>query len=327
MFLLKTKNVKSCENTVDDFSEPNQNKETTMSGTKITRLLSDPLKGISPVAAFKADRLRVYIYRDRKTMGEAAAVALEQNVRALGSWAGIFAAAPSQNDVYNSLTESKTFPWHLARALFQMDEYLELPASDARSFRCYHNTHLWGPALSAGRRLDPAVIQQFKIDPSIKAGKNLRISDNVWINSETLRYARLLRQFCPEIVQGGIGEVNGHIAFNDPPLADFYDPFLVKIIDIAKAAKDQQVAEGHYRTAADIPLAVTLTIPALTRGIKYWSCVVPTQRKASAVRRVIFDEVSPAVPGSILRTMENAALFLDLDAAGELDSGLLKSLR
>jgi glucosamine-6-phosphate deaminase len=298
-----------------------------MTGTKISRLLSDPLKGTSPVSAFKADRLKVYIYKDRKTMGEAACVALEQNVRRLGSWAGIFAAAPSQNDVYASLIENKTFPWHLARALFQMDEYLELPASDPKSFRYYHNTHLWGPALSAGRCIDPAVIKQFEIGPSQQKIKPVRISDDVWVNSETLRYARLLRQFCPDIVQGGLGELNGHIAFNDPPLADFYDPFLVKIIDIAQAAKDQQVAEGHYKTAADIPLAVTLTIPALKSGIKYWSCVVPTARKASAVRRVIFDEVSPAVPGSILRTMDNAALFLDLDAAGELDSGLLKSLR
>jgi glucosamine-6-phosphate deaminase len=41
----------------------------------------------------------------------------------------------------------------------------------------------------------------------------------------------------------GIGE-NGHIAFNDPPVADFNDPFLVKKVELDEICRNQQVHDG-----------------------------------------------------------------------------------
>ncbi|MCX5749480.1 MAG: hypothetical protein NTZ10_04480 [Candidatus Saganbacteria bacterium] len=236
--------------------------------------------------------MNVVIAPNRRVMGEAAAFALQHfvdlHLTRHVSWAGIFAAAPSQDDVYSSLVGNKAFPWGSMRAAFQMDEYATLPPTDKKSFRWYHNTHLWGELSSQGRAIDPAKISQIK-------GENPDPSSMARI------YASLLKSSRPEFVQGGFGEVNAHIAFNDPPLAKFEDPELVKVIDIAPEAKAQQVAEGHYKRPEDVPLALTLTIPALTRGIKYWSCVVPTERKALAVRNALFEPVSEKFPGSILR--------------------------
>ena len=47
------------------------------------------------------------------------------------------------------------------------------------------------------------------------------------LEEECKRYADLLTKYPVDIVCLGIGE-NGHIAFNDPDVADFNDPKLVK---------------------------------------------------------------------------------------------------
>src|SRR5947209_2247721 len=44
-----------------------------------------------------------------------------------------------------------------------------------------------------------------------------------------LEYEDRLRAEPTDIVCAGIGE-NGHLAFNDPPVADFLDPVLVKVV-------------------------------------------------------------------------------------------------
>ena len=41
----------------------------------------------------------------------------------------------------------------------------------------------------------------------------------------------------------GIGE-NGHIAFNDPPVADFDDPALVKPVALDEICRNQQVHDA-----------------------------------------------------------------------------------
>ena len=45
----------------------------------------------------------------------------------------------------------------------------------------------------------------------------------------------------------GIGE-NGHIAFNDPPVADFNDKEKVKIVELDIECRQQQVNDGCFHT-------------------------------------------------------------------------------
>ena len=52
----------------------------------------------------------------------------------------------------------------------------------------------------------------------------------------------------------GIGE-NGHIAFNDPPVADFDDPLLVKEVELDDACRLQQVHDGWFSSFRRDPAA------------------------------------------------------------------------
>ncbi len=285
--------------------------------TKIVGIdpLQAPLGEQFRCLACQVDSLKVYIYADRQAMGQAAASGLVERKRQIVEQQGfvncLYAAAPSQNDLLHYLVEDDRAPWEQEQFAGQMDEYLGLPASDPRSFRYYHNTHLWGPLLSQGRPLDPQVIHQLQGEAP----------DPV---AEAQRYAQLLREHPPDVVQGGLGEENAHLAFNDPPEASFDDPQLVKIVEVAPEAKQQQVNEGHYRDVSEIPDALTLTIPALARftlddgtehTVSYWSCVAPTRAKATAVEKMLLGEITEKVPATILRTLPEAALFLDVDAA------------
>ena len=83
--------------------------------------------------------------------------------------------------------------------------------------------------------------------------------------AEARRYAALLAAHPLDLCCAGIGE-NGHLAFNDPPVADFDDPHDVKVIALEEASRRQQVGEGHFATIDDVPThAITVTIPALLR--------------------------------------------------------------
>ena len=83
---------------------------------------------------------------------------------------------------------------------------------------------------------------------------------------ECERYAALLGRHPLDLCCLGIGE-NGHLAFNDPPVADFDDPLDVKVVELDEGCRRQQVDEGHFPTEADVPAeAVTVTIPALLRA-------------------------------------------------------------
>ena len=115
----------------------------------------------------------------------------------------------------------------------------------------------------------------------------------------------------------GIGE-NGHIGFNDPPVADFNDPLPIKVVRLDDVCRRQQVGEGHFDSISAVPeYALSLTCPAIV-GMTNLICCVPELRKANAVRDAIEGPVSTACPASILRTHPRAQLYLDLESASQL---------
>lgn len=69
---------------------------------------------------------------------------------------------------------------------------------------------------------------------------------------ECARYAELLKSRPVDIVCMGIGE-NGHIAFNDPPVADFNDPLSVKVVELDDMDRRQQVNDGCFASIAEVP--------------------------------------------------------------------------
>jgi glucosamine-6-phosphate deaminase len=134
---------------------------------------------------------------------------------------------------------------------------------------------------------------------------------------ECERYTRLLREAPIDLCCLGIGE-NGHVAFNDPPVADFRDPLTVKLVKLDLPCRQQQVGEGYFPNVEAVPqYAFSLTVPALCAAGKLL-CVVPERRKAPPVRDALQGPITTACPASFLRTQAHARLFLDADSASLL---------
>ena len=135
--------------------------------------------------------------------------------------------------------------------------------------------------------------------------------------TECERYAKLLKENPVDIVCMGIGE-NGHIAFNDPHVAEFDDKMVVKPVKLDEVCRNQQVNDGCFETIEEVPqYAITLTIPTLISA-KYNFCVVPAKTKAVAVKNTVEGEISEACPASILRNKDYAIMYCDADSSALL---------
>ena len=249
---------------------------------------------------FTKDLLRVNIYSSRDEMGAAAAADVKAAIlRALGSKDEInmsFAAAPSQNEVLANLAHDSEIPWGRVNA-FHMDEYIGLDASAPQGFGNFLREHIFGIA-------------------PFKSVNYIRI-DAPDREAECERYSALLAANPVDIVVLGIGE-NGHIAFNDPPFADFADPKLVKSVKLDEVCRNQQVNDGCFASIDEVPThALTLTVPALMAGKELY-CIVPAKTKAWAVSQTVNGDITPSCPASVLRTHKCASLYLDPDSASML---------
>jgi glucosamine-6-phosphate deaminase len=135
--------------------------------------------------------------------------------------------------------------------------------------------------------------------------------------AECERYTQLLSAEPIDLCLLGIGE-NGHLAFNDPPVADFSDRHVLKLVKLDEASRRQQVGEGHFPSLDAVPqFAYTLTLPALCAA-RRMICIVPERRKAEAVRDALRGPLTTACPASLLRQQPHCVLFLDSDSASLL---------
>lgn len=245
---------------------------------------------------FFVDSLHVFTYQTRQELGAGAAlmaekeiVAMLQNKPALNI---IFAAAPSQNEFLSELIKCTGIKWSRIHA-FHMDEYIGLPRDAPQKFSQYLKDHIFDQV-------------KFKTVHLID-GANPSPED------ECILYDNLLQSFPPDIVFMGIGE-NGHIAFNDPPVADFNDPKIVKIVELDPVCRQQQVNDGCFASMDQVPLrAITLTIPTLLQAEKIF-CIVPGKTKATAVYNTLNLSITTDCPATILRTHKAARLFVDRDS-------------
>jgi len=247
---------------------------------------------------FKVDKLEVAVYTDRAEMGEQAAKEVEAKILELleekSELRMIFAAAPSQNDVLAYLRQSERIPWEKINA-FHMDEYIGLDEDAPQRFANFLKEHLFDRV-------------NFKAVHLIHGDEDPR--------AECKRYAALLTEKPIDIVCLGIGE-NGHIAFNDPPVADFDDPAAVKVVELDHACRQQQVNDGCFASLDKVPRqAITLTIPMLMGG-EYLFCVVPGPTKKEAVAATLEAEISTDCPATILRKHPHCKLYLDHASYGK----------
>lgn len=241
--------------------------------------------------------MKLNFCNSRQEMGEKAGREAGDMLRALlGSQETvrmIFAAAPSQNETLEALCGLEGIDWSRVEA-FHMDEYVGLSADHPAAFGNYLKEHVFG-------RLPFGRIEYIRVDAEDA-------------QAECERYTALLQEKPVDIVMLGIGE-NGHIAFNDPGVADFKDKAWVKEVELDEVCRMQQVHDGCFESLDKVPkTALTLTIPALvSAGHMY--CSVPAASKANAVRDAVEGPINEACPATILRKHADSHLYLDRDSA------------
>ncbi len=255
-----------------------------------------------PYNKFEIENLKVSVYANRMEMGHAAATEAADRINELlaakdGIISIVFAAAPSQNEFLQHLSRNTSINWGRIIA-FHMDEYVGIDTQAPQSFSSFLRKSIFEKVpLHAVHYINGSAAD---------------------VEAECGRYTQLLKQYPPDIVCMGIGE-NTHIAFNDPYIADFNDPQLVKTVTLDLASREQQVHDGCFPELSAVPVkAITLTVPALMQGTTLF-CMVPGRNKAKPIYQTLYDEVSNATPSTALRTHADARLYIDVDSASQLN--------
>jgi len=182
------------------------------------------------------DKLLIKCYDTRAQMGAGAAAEAAAIIAGIIAEKGqinmIFAAAPSQNEMLAELLSNEAIDWSKVNAL-HMDEYVGLPEGDPHTFGSYLYEHIF-------RHKD------FKSVHYIGGGDPEAVC---------ARYTKILEEYPVDVVCLGIGE-NGHIAFNDPWVADFNDPKPVKTVSWTVCA-----VSNRSTTAVSPPWRMCLPTP------------------------------------------------------------------
>ena len=245
------------------------------------------------------DKLIAKIYSGRPELGAAAAEILTAKISELLKTKEyiniIFASAPSQNEFLAELL-NKNIEWNRINA-FHMDEYIGLHPDASQGFGNFLKDRLF----SKVNCREVNYLNGNATDPQ----------------DECKRYSDLLINYPTDIVCLGIGE-NTHLAFNDPHVADFNDPLIVKVVDLDQDCRSQQVNDGCFATIDDVPThALTITMPALFKSTFAYA-IVPGKFKANAIFHTLNSDISELYPSTILRRHNHAVLFIDEDSASKL---------
>jgi len=249
--------------------------------------------------------MHLTIFPDKKSLAEAAAAQAVRIIReAIVTRGGariIAATGASQFEFLDELTQARDIAWERVE-MFHLDEYIGIPAEHPASFRRYLRERLIEKTgikcyhlLDAERDPEGAIAQ----------------------------VAAEIRKAPIDVCFAGVGE-NGHLAFNDPP-ADFETEEAYIIVDLDEACRRQQLGEGWFANLDEVPhRAISMTVRQILKS-KQIICVVPDARKADAVAKCFQGEISPMAPASILRTHENAVVYLDKDSARLLGPGVTEA--
>ena len=246
------------------------------------------------------DKLTVKIFDSRAEMGKVAGTEAAAKIKELIAKKGevnmIFAAAPSQNETLETLVADKEIDWTKVNA-FHMDEYIGLSPEAPQGFGNFLRDRLFA-------------LVPFK-------SVNYIYAEGEAPEDTCARYTKLIAENPIDIVCLGIGE-NGHIAFNDPWVADFNDKEVIKKVQLDEVCRQQQVNDGCFATLDDVPkYALTLTVPTLFNA-DYLFCTVPAATKADAVYKTVNNDINEDLPATIMRTHDNAVMYCDPDSGKQL---------
>ena len=251
---------------------------------------------VATTKLFRVDDLSVQVYNSQLEMAQDVAEITQRYLQAILNQKGnatiLLATGNSQIQFLDILIALGGLDWSQITC-FHLDEYLGISAEHSASFRRYLHE---------------------KVEVRVKPKEFHYIQgDTLQPLAECDRYTKLLQAQPIDLCCLGVGE-NGHIAFNDPSVADFDDPYSVKLVKLDDINRQQQVNTGYFPDINSVPqYAFTLTIPMICSAKKI-ICLAPDKRKAKVVRQVLQGEVNPNCPVSILCKQPQATLFLDSDS-------------
>jgi glucosamine-6-phosphate deaminase len=242
---------------------------------------------------------KVQVFSTRAELGVVAATdvghLVAEAIQERGNARIMIATGNSQLDVIRELVRLPDIEWSKVD-VFHMDEYVGVDGDHPAGFQRWIRERV-------EQKVSPRSVNY--------------ISGLGNTNEEISRYADLLKAGPIDIAFVGIGE-NGHIAFNDPPVADFNDPQMLKRVVLDESCRQQQVNEGHFATIDMVPKeAITVTCSGLFRA-KSWISCVPEARKAKAVRAALEGDITTACPASLAKRHPNTAVYLDTQSAALL---------
>jgi len=253
-----------------------------------------------PTKSFHVDHLLVQIYASEAEMSENVAKITHQYLQNLlqiqDKVAILLATGNSQIRFLDTLIALGGIDWSRI-ILFHLDEYLGITGDHPGSFRHYLRE---------------------RVEKKISPHRFYYIAgDTLQPIAECDRYTQLLENQPIDLCCLGIGE-NGHLAFNDPAVADFQDPAKVKLVKLDDVNRQQQVNTGYFANLAEVPqYAFTVTIPMICNARKI-ICLAPETRKAQVVKTLLTGDITTNCPASILRQQPQATLFLDINSASLL---------
>ncbi|MCT7948652.1 glucosamine-6-phosphate deaminase [Ancylothrix sp. C2] len=262
---------------------------------------SNPAPFSNDIKTFQVGALRVQIYGSAAEMAEhSAQIAgeyLQEILKQKNSANIILATGQSQIEFLQNLVAKAELDWSKI-TLFHLDEYLGIDANNPASFRYYLRE---------------------KVEKLVKPKEFYYLEgDTNQPLQECERYSQLLQAYPSDLVCLGIGD-NGHIAFNEPAVADFEDPKTVKLVKLESTTRLQLLNGGDFPEIELVPqYAFTLTIPVICAAKKIL-CFAPKKRKAKIIQTILESSITPKIPASILRNQPQATLFLDNDSASILN--------
>ena len=250
--------------------------------------------------AFTVDRLQVQVYPSAAELSQAAAEFVQGQFQAIlqqeAQVNAIAATGNSQVQFLEKLTQLPNIDWSRV-VFFHLDEYMGISGDHPASFRRYLQQRI----------ADQVPLKQF----------HYLQGDSLEPVAECDRYAQLLQQQSLHLCFLGLGE-NGHLAYNEPSVANFTDPYGVKLIKLDAETRQVQVKKGDFPNLMEVPqYAFTLTLPTICRA-KTVICLAFGQNKAKAIKALLTEAIHPNCPASILRTHPQAILLLDQSAAAAI---------
>ena len=257
------------------------------------------LPSLLDTQVIRVDNLSVRINNSAEKLAQDAAILAINYLQSLLTYREtvsiVLATGNSQLKFLDKIVSSENLDWSRI-VLFHLDEYLGITAEHPGSFRYYLHHQV-------ERRVKPKIFNYIQGDAPQPI-------------AECERYSKLLNQQAIDLCLLGIGD-NGHLAFNEPHLADFNDPQTVKLVRLETKTRQQQVNGGYFPNLAAVPsYAYTLTIPTICAAQKIF-CLAAGSHKAKVVEQTLKNAIAPNFPATILRRQSHATLFCTVNCIGD----------